>query len=683
MDPTLSPPLSGPAADEKSKGATGTEPYIHLGNPSDDFLDIFSSTGMMAGTGSPSPYIKDEPDDLMFGSPHPQSFVAHASRGFGGAAAGHHHHHHPQHRHPNQPDANLVGALGQSHGSDASVDPAELTMQGESLPTHPGAFTPSFPSFGAPQSMTFHLGNSGIADDELLDLGNLNDADGSAGGFRDPDDFFAGAGSHPAHAPHGHPDPSSSLPHHFHDRTRPAGAMTVNASSHLSAQLYSPGPDGGAAVSPFAHPHATYEHVPPAPVSRQASYGHPSTAPLASSYGGPARPHPTVSNPTLDQRTLHAAARARAQAQAQAQGHPSFDRNASHPRSPLTPKTPSIGLGGMTLGMPDSGSFPQPIHTQHLAQHHRGPTGFASQWDGQAGSLHSYVDSPLSSPGRPSHHPQISDVLSSGKPASLPAKVENGRATGPGASLQSQEAKRRRRRESHNLVERRRRDNINERIQELSHLVPAHRLEDERVRKHLLNNSPLSPSLGPLGMSPPQATSLLAGGAGRRATSSLGAAIPVEDKDKGPNKGDILNGSVSWTRDLMWALHAKIQQESELAQYITSLGGTFPFEPTEEERRMRTELLDAMEKNDPSTFSYSRAPGSGLRVPKHTNLAGEPLGGSGPSSSSMSPGNLSGGSRTASLGQGHGPFMSGPSSGGSGQNSVGFKEEDEYSMDMS
>ncbi len=31
--------------------------------------------------------------------------------------------------------------------------------------------------------------------------------------------------------------------------------------------------------------------------------------------------------------------------------------------------------------------------------------------------------------------------------------------------------------------------------------------------------------------------------------------IPPEEKDKGPNKGDTLDGAVSWTRDLVWALH--------------------------------------------------------------------------------------------------------------------------------
>ncbi|KAG0171478.1 hypothetical protein DFQ28_009204 [Apophysomyces sp. BC1034] len=44
-------------------------------------------------------------------------------------------------------------------------------------------------------------------------------------------------------------------------------------------------------------------------------------------------------------------------------------------------------------------------------------------------------------------------------------------------NLQEMFEKRRRRRESHNAVERRRRDNINERIQELSTLLPEHMLE--------------------------------------------------------------------------------------------------------------------------------------------------------------------------------------------------------------
>jgi len=111
---------------------------------------------------------------------------------------------------------------------------------------------------------------------------------------------------------------------------------------------------------------------------------------------------------------------------------------------------------------------------------------------------------------------------------------------------------------------------------------------------------------------------------------------------------------------------------------ISSLGGTWPFEQTEEEKRMRTELLDAMEKNDPNTFSYSRAPGSGLRVPKHTNFSGEsiPHQAGNLSPQSLSPGFHSGGSGTNSGGAQPQFWNS------SGHAGMSFKEEDEYSMDM-
>jgi hypothetical protein len=271
----------------------------------------------------------------------------------------------------------------------------------------------------------------------------------------------------------------------------------------------------------------------------------------------------------------------------------------------------------------------------------------------------------------------------------MPTKLNNGHQAGGAPALQSQEMKRRRRRESHNLVERRRRDNINERIQELSHLVPLHRLEDEKVRKALQNNSPLSPTLAglsaPNDMSPPRATSGLAGPGARRATAgNITTGIPIEEKDKGPNKGDILNGAVSWTRDLMWMLHLKLQQQEELANLITELGGTFPFEQTEDERRMQTELMDSMMKNEASTFSYSRHPGSGLRVPKHTDVKGDALGSSaqGQLDTSLSPDNHSTGDAGQAGMGGAGQYWSGHNSGGSGAGSIGFKEEDEYGMDL-
>ncbi|KAI4941516.1 hypothetical protein J4E91_010691 [Alternaria rosae] len=329
-----------------------------------------------------------------------------------------------------------------------------------------------------------------------------------------------------------------------------------------------------------------------------------------------------------------------------------MSRTASDSRAPMSPKTPAIA--GLHLGTPDSGNFTQPIMTNM----HRHQKSVSGQWDGTPGSAHSWIDSPTASPHQGTmHHQQITDVLHSGKHNSLPAKVDIG---------QNADAKKRRRRESHNLVERRRRDNINERIHDLSRLVPQHRLEDEKIRKHINNNGPLSPTMGATGMSPPQATSLLAGGNGRRAAGNITQGLPIEEKDKGPNKGDILNGAVSWTRDLMWMLSKKLQECDELAARLQqATGEEWVTEQTEDEKRMKTEILEALEKNGSGTFRYSRGPGSGLRVPKHTNLAGEPISGASPQS--LSPGMQSTGS-------------------GSGSNQQQYwsslKEEDEYGMDM-
>lgn len=366
--------------------------------------------------------------------------------------------------------------------------------------------------------------------------------------------------------------------------------------------------------------------------------------------------------------------------------------NSSDPRSPNTPKTPA--LAGLNIGTPESGSFPsQPIRVGSL-QHHK---TLSTQWDGTPGSGPSIMESPISSPGQ-HHHLGISEMLKSGKHASLPAKVDLGH--GPHSTsaqaLESQEAKRRRRRASHNMVERRRRDNINERIQDLSHLVPHHRLEDDKIRKQLLNNSALGSGVGSTISTSNAATSLLAGSGGRRATAgNITMGLPIEEKEKGPNKGDILNGAVAWTRDLMWALHRKIQQEDQLAEYIESLGGSWPFEQTEEDKRMRTEILDAMEKNDPGSFNYTRSPGSGLRVPKHTNIAGEPLPPEDqpqrPQTQSQQPSQQTNGSMgSQSLSPGYRNGGSGASSGSNqpqfwnsaGHAGISFKEEDEYNMDM-
>ncbi|KAL2872132.1 basic helix-loop-helix domain-containing protein [Aspergillus lucknowensis] len=404
------------------------------------------------------------------------------------------------------------------------------------------------------------------------------------------------------------------------------------------SQMYSNTPDGNPIHSPFMQSSFNYDQF------RGMNQGQ-----LSSSHIQSAGSH-------LEQSYLNSKARPSMQ---------TIDRTSMDARSPMTPKTPA--LGGLALGTPESGSFPtQPIRT---GLQHRHQKTLSNQWDGTPGSAHSYAESPISSPGHPSHHAAISEILKSGKHASLPAKVD-AHIPGTAQDLESQEAKRRRRRASHNLVERRRRDNINERIQDLSHLVPQHRLEDDKVRKQLVNNSGLSGTGG----NSNAATSLLAGGTGRRAAGNITMGLPIEEKEKGPNKGDILNGAVGWMRDLMWALHVKIQQEAELAELISSLGGTWPFEQTEEEKRMRTEILDAIEKNDPPSFHYTRAPGSGLRVPKHTNIAGDALSSNG----ALSPQSLSP------------PFTGSNNTGGgqaqywntSGHAGMSFKEEDEYAMEM-
>ena len=455
-------------------------------------------------------------------------------------------------------------------------------------------------------SNSFSFAHSGINDDELLDL-DLNDTSHQPNYQQGQSGFGFQGGAQ----------------NYYHNQT----PINNNGQNQMN-QMYSSTPDGAPIQSPFTNGAFNYAQL--AQMQPQQ-----------------------MRQGSLAMQNSHNARSGSYMA-------PNMDRQQSDSKSPMTPKTP--GVNALNLGTPESGSLPsQPIHANFRGHHNR----LSIQFDPTG----SYGESPIPSPGHQASHAQISEVLKSGKHASLPAKVEN--VPHPIPAYQTQEAKRRRRRESHNMVERRRRDNINEKIQELSHLVPMHRLEDEKVRKHIANNSPLSPTLGATGRSPEQATSLLAGG-GRRATGagSISMGIPPEEKDKGPNKGDILNGAVSWTRDLMWALHIKTQQEAELAEYIESLGGNYPFQVTEDEKRMRTELLNAMQENNPDTFTYTRTDGTGLRVPDHTNTTGEPM--THGNMGTLSPRSLSPGQPQGDSGlHVHQQFWN-PT----------FKEEDEYGMDM-
>lgn len=158
----------------------------------------------------------------------------------------------------------------------------------------------------------------------------------------------------------------------------------------------------------------------------------------------------------------------------------------------------------------------------------------------------------------PSPLPPAHPILDLNRTSSL---LNSAQKQSPDSSQpQTSEAKRRRRRESHNLVERRRRDNINDLIQQLSRLVPLHRFKEY--------NAKLAKS--------------------RKTGESL---------DHGPAKGDILNGTVTWTRDLMSALYRKIQQEDTTKEYIDLLGGTWPFACDEDETRLQNEVIDTFEGN--------------------------------------------------------------------------------------
>ncbi|KAK4547247.1 hypothetical protein LTR36_000902 [Oleoguttula mirabilis] len=472
-------------------------------------------------------------------------------------------------------------------------------------------------SYGQSMSSSFNVGNSGIADDELADL-NFE---------------------------HHHNQPSAN----FDFNQGMQNFLSQQPMSQQNASVFSHTPDGAPIQSPFENGFnfAQFRGV----GQQQFAGGH-----SMPQQAGNMRPH-----------MQH------------------IDRKISDSRSPATPNTP--GLNKLQIGDDFSHPGMQQIHHQRQ----QGSIG-ANGWDSTP-SGHSWNESsPFPSPanGQQLHHAQISEVLKSSThhhhkvASSLPTKMEGG---GAGPPYQSQEAKRRRRRESHNQVERRRRDNINERIHDLGTLVPQHRLEDEKVRKHLQTNAPLSPSISNAsGMSPPNAaTSLLAGPHARRAasTGNITTGLPLEEKDKGPNKGDILNGSVAWTRDLMWYMHLKLRQEQELKDLVQQLGHVWPFEQTEEEKRMHTEICEVINKHATmgGFTGYSRAPGTGLRVPGHTNVAGDSTNGEGsinangfPSTQqALSPGFQSGGSGMSSGQMSHqhqNQFWNGD-----------FKEEDEYGMD--
>lgn len=527
---------------------------------------------------------------------------------------------------------NGFNQFGSANGGGLDgIDPNDLAMG--------SGYSPSFSNNNNYNSSSngpngFSSGSALFGDDELLD--GLGDAQpGMSGQGQDFTGmnmaFSQGAFSH-----------------------RGSGGLQLDQ-SHMNG--YSNTPDGDPIQSPFAASFNTqFRNMQPA-----HSLGTSLHSPM--SYSG--SPLADLNADGSDPNYLNAKARARMSQQMQ--------RKSSSSRSPMSPKTSA--MHNLTIGSQESPGFgAQPIRTTGMHDKSSG------QWiNTPTGSIPASYNSGFSSPMQPGMN-QINEVMMKGG-TSMPAKL----GVTP-AAVSSQEMKRKRRRESHNLVERRRRDNINERIQDLSRLVPSHRLEDEKIRKLIQNGTPLSPTL--TGVSnPSQATSGLAGpGARRAAGSSVGnitTGLPLEEKDKGPNKGDILNGAVSWTRDLMWMLHLKLQQQEEMMNTIAELGGHFPFELTEDERRMQTELMDAMSKTEAGNFSYSRTAGSGLRVPHHTDYRGDAINSMGGSVDpiAISPDENGSGAITGDLRDAD-QFWHDPDDNGSGQASLNFKEEDEYDMDL-
>lgn len=311
------------------------------------------------------------------------------------------------------------------------------------------------------------------------------------------------------------------------------------------------------------------------------------------------------------------------------------------PVSARTSLTPNNNPNMAGLSINSDSAFAQPIRPGggHHEKSHSG------QWIHTPNSLQSLPGSNLSSPpvqsGFMAGAQSIHGLMKGG--TSMPTKLNMP------AQVSSQEAKKRRRRESHNLVERRRRDNINERIQDLSKMVPAHRLEDDKIRKAIQSGA-LDPSLAATVSSPTQttpgpATSGLGPLGARRAVGAgnITTGLPIDEKDKGPNKGDILNGAVSWTRDLMWMLSIKLQQQEELVNALLECGGSVPFETTDDEKRMQTELMEILSQPEEEALfaSYSRSAGTGLRVPHHTNYKGEALSDEGGAHTAQSAGRYS------------------------------------------
>lgn len=291
---------------------------------------------------------------------------------------------------------------------------------------------------------------------------------------------------------------------------------------------------------------------------------------------------------------------------------PYGSRNQQSP-FPGSPQNPTIlALQQHQLGTSDMSS--PGIHNG-VAHRHRFSSG------GQLPQALEFSDSPMDTPiTSPMDMPRREKKAEMGKSFEPAAKFTPTRskaaqqkaASLPNGALSKEDLKRMKRRRAHNEVEQKRRDKINERINELSELVPKHRLEDTKLKRQ----QALSARAG-TAMSPNGPSSL------RRSSSmSQPAQAPVTLDERDMTKGNSLDTAVVWTRDLMWLLERKLAQQAILFETLEDHGITVPCDIPETEARMATELRVAMDQNNNAEFHYSRDDGSGLYVPQHTDLTG-------------------------------------------------------------
>lgn len=130
--------------------------------------------------------------------------------------------------------------------------------------------------------------------------------------------------------------------------------------------------------------------------------------------------------------------------------------------------------------------------------------------------------------------------------------------------------KRRKRRESHNAVERRRRDNINDRITELASLLPECLLDQVNNGNDDAPGSPGTPMSAMLSPAPSMIPLPVLGTSPATTGLSASAAAAAAAAAK-PNKGIILSKSVEYIRYLQQLLQLHTQRNSELERVVAEL----------------------------------------------------------------------------------------------------------------